>query len=252
MGNYKIVYTTMKTLKPGFQFINSKEILLKETKSIVLMGDTGCTSLSKETKKNINKILAIKTDLFIILGDLVQFGKDEEYNGLIKLCNKKTKVPIFALCGNHDLPNYRKFPGMPSYSLILDNYVIAVLNNPFAKFEKKDLKFLKDKLSKYKNKKFILLFHIPPPTDLYITHMKEEKWAELKNILDPHKQRIKYIFTGHIHGFREYYLNGYHVFITGGGGAKMQNLEKDKLKKHHALNLNLDKDAEVNICTLDI
>lgn len=242
----------MKSLKAGFQFIDKKEISLKGVKTIVLMGDVGCTSLNEESKKIINKILKIKTDLFIILGDLVFSGKDEEYNELINFCNERTSAPIFALCGNHDLPCYQKFLGMPSYSLVLANHVIIILNNSFAKFSKEDFSLLEDELNKHKDKKFILLFHIPPPTDLDITHMKEENWLELKNILDKHREKIECILTGHIHGFREYYLDGYHIFITGGGGAKICDLEKDTIKKHHAIKIDFMPGSKINTAVITI
>jgi len=43
-----------------------------------------------------------------------------------------------------------------------------------------------------------------------------------------------------VHGFQEYYLEGYHVIITG-GGAVLQNYDKDTLKSHHAVRVKFKK-----------
>ena len=100
----------MNKLKPGFQYINRKEIYLRGIKDIILMGDTGCTGFNEESKKILDRILKIKTNLFIILGDFAYTGKQEEFREVINFCNKRADVPIFTLCGNHDMPDYPKVP----------------------------------------------------------------------------------------------------------------------------------------------
>lgn len=69
--------------------------------------------------------------------------------------------------------------------------------------------------------------------------MKQDEWCALKRMLDKYKDQIECIFSAHIHGFQDYYLDGYHIFITGGGGAQIYKLEKDILKLHHAIRINL-------------
>lgn len=229
----------MNKLHPGFQYIDRKEIYMTGIKDIVLAGDTGCTIFNEESQKVLSRILEIETDLFIILGDLVAAGQEKEFNEVIDFCNKRVNVPIFTLCGNHDVPGYPIFFGLSSYALILDRMVIVILNNATAPFKKEDLDFLKSVLDKHPQKKFLVLFHIPPPTDLAASCMKPEEWVQLKRITDKYKQQIEAIFSGHIHGFHEYYRDGYHIFITGGGGAKLSHLEKDNLKSHHAIKVEL-------------
>lgn len=235
----------MPKLRPGLQYIAKKEINLKGIKDIVLMGDTGCTGFDQEAKRVLSKILEKKADLFFILGDLVYGGTKKEFKEVIDFCNNKVNVPIFTLCGNHDLPDYRKVLGLTSYALVLDNRVIISLDNPAAPFSREDLLFLEDKLKKHKDKRFLVFFHIPPPNTLQNSGMKQDEWQSLKGVLDKHKERIECIFCAHIHGFLEYNLDGYRIFITGGGGAKLYDLEKDMLKSHHAIKLNLKNEDAV-------
>lgn len=241
----------MDRLKPGLQYIKNKEIYLQDIKSIVLAGDAGCTGFNETSKRVLARILEIKADLFIILGDLVRDGKPEEFKEIIDFYNKRVSVPIFTLCGNHDLPAYSKFFGLTSYAIVLNRIIIVVLHNATGSFKKEDLCFLESTLKKHKEKKFLVLFHIPPPTDLDSSCMKKKEWFELKNRLDKYKERIEIIFSAHIHGFEEYHLDDYHIFITGGGGARLCNSEKDNLKSHHAIRINL-KNENSNLVDFDI
>ena len=82
--------------------------------------------------------------------------------------------------------------------------------------------------------------------------MKPTEWKKLKTILDEHKERIECILTGHIHGFQEYYLDGYRIFISGGGGAALYDLEKDTLKSHHAIKATFIDDAKVELNVIPV
>lgn len=230
----------MLKLKPGFQYIDRKEINLKGIENIILMGDVGCTGFDNKSKLVFGKILCKKTDLFFILGDLVYSGTLSEFNEVVDFCGKKAKAPIFTLCGNHDMPDYSRAFGFSSYALILEEYVILALDNSVAPFSKEDLLFLERELKKYKTKKNLIFFHVPPPNNFQSSCMKNEEWTKIRRILDKFRGCIESIFCAHIHAFQEYYLDGYHIFITGGAGARYYKLEKDPLKQHHAIRLNLE------------
>ena len=232
---------TMKNLKKGLLRIDQPEIHLKGITNIVLAGDVGCTTFNEESKNIFRKILQTETDFFIILGDLVYNGTPAEFEEFIKFSEENAKRPIFAICGNHDLPSYPQFLGRANYTIVLNDHVIIAINNS-VELSNENLTFLGNILQKYTAKKAIILFHIPPPTDMAPDFsMWEHKWISIKNILDKHKQNIEVIFSGHVHGFQDYYLEGYHVIITGGGGAVLQNYEKDTLKSHHAVRIRFKK-----------
>ncbi len=227
----------------GLMIVENEEISVKGIGEIILAGDIGCTTFNEESRNVVEKILKNRCDFFIFLGDIVSSGGREEFEEVISFCDQRTERPIFALCGNHDLPDYQKMLGRSTYAVILNNTVIIALDNvaDLTAVREPDLLFLEETLKKHKDdKRFVILFHIPPPTDISSLHMDEEKWKGIKKVLDNFKEKIDCIICGHIHGFQEYYHEGYHIFITGGGGAKLHDLEKDQVKKHHALKLKIN------------
>ena len=225
---------------------------LSGIKNIVFMGDLACTPFLEANKTVLGKILEIETDLFVILGDISFLGEKEEFEEVIEFCNQRVTTPIFSLRGNHDAEGFSQFLGLATYALILDTFVVLALDNAMGVFEKESLAFTQEVLNKYPEKRFLITFHVPPPTDLLAACMKREEWKKLTAILDEYRESIECILTGHIHGFQEYYLDGYRIFISGGGGAMLYDLEKDTLKSHHAIKATFKDDATVEMNVISV
>jgi 3',5'-cyclic AMP phosphodiesterase CpdA len=217
--------------------VDKKEIYLDGIRSVVVLGDNGCRPPTRESIAAFSRILKIKTNLFIILGDLVLKETHKEFRDLRKFCRRRTKTPIYTLAGNHDLPGYSKSCGSSTYAIILDNFGFICLDNSKRKFNEGDVTLLERVLKKHKKKKFFILFHIPPPLKFNKSHIEYAEWEKIKRVLDRFKQRVPCIFSGHIHSFLDYRLDGYRIIITGGGGATLFNLKQDRLNAHHALKL---------------
>ena len=234
-------------LKPGIQKVSKKqEIYLKPVESIVILGDNGCRPLTRKSTSVFKKILKIKTDAFIIIGDLVLNGRGDEFRKLLRFCKKRVKVPIFTLAGNHDLPGFPKFLGLSTYAIILDDFVFVLLDDSRKKFIKKELNFLAKELKEHEDKKFFILFHVPPPLGTDRSRIEGFEWEKIKEVMDKFKDRIVCIFCGHIHAFSDFYLDGYRIFISGGGGATLFNLGNDYLEVYHAIRLNFTNAGQVN------
>jgi predicted MPP superfamily phosphohydrolase len=239
--------TPLKKIKPGFQYIDREDIRLTGICKIILTGDIGCTGFNEESKEILDRILRQKTDLFFFLGDLAFTGAEEEFKEIIDFCNDRAQAPIFALCGNHDLPGYYKFFGSSTYVIELDKFVCIFLSNATGYFLDKDIAFLRKELDKHKTQDFIVFMHVPPPTDIDRNHLRQAEWEKLRKELDPYRKQIRHIFCAHIHGYHDYHIDGYHVTITAGGGAAMINdLRKPEQKIHHAVVLNIDDSGAVN------
>lgn len=237
----------MQTKASGFNRVDTQEIILEGIHSIVLMGDIGCSIFTDDSKNVFEKILRIKTDLFVVLGDIAFLGTEEEIREVIEFCNKRVNVPVYSLCGNHDRACYSDVLGLSTYALIFDEFVILALDNSEGVFHEDVITFTEEMLKKYSDKRFVITFHIPPPTDLYKSVMRHEEWEKLKKISDNYRDRIECMLTAHIHGFQEYYLHGYRIFISGGGGAALYDLEKDTLKSHHAIKLSFYPNETLDI-----
>ena len=217
--------------------VDKREIYLEGVRSAVVLGDNGCRPPEMIDINAFKKILKIKTDFFIIVGDLVFHGKTGEFKKLLKLCRKETQTPIFTLAGNHDLPMYSKFCGRSSYAIILDRFGFICLDNSKRKFKQSDINLLKRVLRKHRVKRFFILFHIPPPLRFDTSHIEYREWRKVKKALDKFKERIICVFCGHIHALLDYRLDGYRIIITGGGGARLSDLRQNRLKAHHAIKL---------------
>ena len=138
------------------------------------------------------------------------------------------------------MPGYDAVLGSSTYALVLEEFVLLLLDNASSLFHQDSLDFLGEMLAKYTDKRFLICYHIPPPTDLDRRVMDSDEWGRLKEISDKYRDRIECMFSGHIHGFQEYFLDGYRIFITGGGGAALYDLESDELKSHHSIKVSFN------------
>ena len=236
-----------REMKPGVQYIDREEIVITGVNKIILTGDIGCTGFNEDSREILEQILRQKPDLFFFIGDLAFTGAEEEFREIIDFCNGRVQAPIFALCGNHDLPGYDKFLGSSTYAIVLDKFVCVFLCNATGYCLDEEITFLRKALNKYKTRDFIIFMHVPPPTDIDRSHLLQSEWEKVKEVLDRHKKKIKHIFCAHIHGYHDYYIDGYHVTITAGGGAAMINdLKKPEQKIHHAIVVSLDDSGAVS------
>jgi hypothetical protein len=230
-----------REMKPGLQYVDMEEISISGIKKIILTGDIGCTGFNEDSREILGQILSRKPDLFFFIGDLAFTGSEEEFREIIDFCESRVQVPIFALCGNHDLPGYDKFLGSSTYAIVLDKFVCVFLCNATGYCLDEEITFLRMALNKYKTRDFVIFMHVPPPTDINRSHLPQAEWEKVKKELDGHREKIKHIFCAHIHGYHDYYIDGYHVTITAGGGAAMINdLKNPEQKIHHAVIVNLD------------
>jgi 3',5'-cyclic AMP phosphodiesterase CpdA len=240
-------------MKSAFQRTAKEETELKGVRQIVVAGDVGCTGFDDQSKRVFDAVLHHPADLFILAGDLAQTGAAEQFAEVMEFCNARAQAPVFALCGNHDLPGFAESCGLSTYALVLEQAVLVCLDNSKGRFETAGLEFLRHELQKHAGKRFIVLFHVPPPLESIRSVMKQETWDELRTVLDSHKDRIECIICGHLHGFHEYSLDGYHIYITAGGGAAMiYQLPREECKTFNALRLVFKDDASIAIEVIPI
>jgi 3',5'-cyclic AMP phosphodiesterase CpdA len=238
---------TLSDIKPGFQFIDKEEITVQGIRRLLLIGDAGCSGFYEDSRNIFGQLLDNRTDLILFLGDLTFTGAKKEYQEIIDFCNSRVQAPVFSLCGNHDILYYEAFLGLTSYALVLDTFVCLFLSNQTGHFSERTLEFLADSLKKHRDKHFMILIHIPPPTDIHRNHMSQAEWEKLRTVLDPHRQQITRIFCGHLHGYHEYQIDGYAVTITAGGGAAMiYDLKMPGQKIHHAIAIDLHRDGKIH------
>jgi len=240
----------LKVTKPkGVIKVTDTVNFIKKVPSFTLLGDPGCDGLGVEIMTTFAKAMSCAhTDFKIILGDLVPFGEEHFYQHIYGIINTVSGNGVYTLCGNHDTEYYTAYFGLRNYLLVSDNVLIVVLDNSRRMFGAETLNFLKESLEGYERKNIVVLFHIPPPNSFSSNSMKMEEWQRLKGILDPYKENIKYIVSGHVHSFFEDVLDGYKIIVSAGAGARLEffgRLPDKRSSFHHVLRFYFKADSEL-------
>jgi hypothetical protein len=239
-------------MQPGLQYIDrKKEIFLTNIQNMVITADIGCTGFTAQTTAIYTKLLQLPTDLLILNGDLVSIGNSENFEQFKSLTHSLAKTPIFTTCGNHDIPMYAKYLGESNYALIINHEFMFLMFNNSQKISTSSLEFMQKMLIKHQDKKIFLVFHIPPPNNLYPDFaMWADKWQPIKKVIDPYVQNIQCVFSGHLHGCCEYQKDGLDVYVSGEGGAVLHADFKNQTT-YQVLNL-IFQDKQVKIKKIKI
>lgn len=130
------------------------------------------------------------------------------------------KVKFYASLGNHDESNQRFYEhfnmgGEEYYQLKKGNVSFYALNSNY--MDRKQLKWLEEKLAADTSEWKIAFFHHPP----YSSGKKHGSSSELREIVEPIFLRhgVSVALTGHEHFYERIKpQKGIHYFITGAGG----------------------------------
>ncbi|MBF0216869.1 MAG: metallophosphoesterase [Candidatus Omnitrophica bacterium] len=221
----------------GIVRVTEEENVLSGIRDIVVMGDPGCSGLDGNASRVYGTLLGTPGDIFIVNGDIVRMGTEEEYSEFSRFTGCATAKPVYCSRGNHDMRDYDRFFGLHNYIILSGAFAAAVLDTASRVFEPKALDFLGAMLDKHRDKRFIVLFHIPPKNELTGRGIADEEWAKLKRVMDPHMGRIDCVITGHIHAYYQYELDGYRIFISGGAGAELDEVGSPEARVFHALKI---------------
>jgi len=154
-------------------------------------------------------------DVVVVTGDLVDFGRDEEYLHLATLLDAIT-VPIYLIPGNHDDRDAlrRAFPshaylgveGSP-VNYAIDHLPLrivgidtTIMGESGGTVSKETLGWLDHELSRARQKPTLLMMH-HPPFDTGIGHMDDiglEGATRLADVISRHPQ-VERIICGHLH-----------------------------------------------------
>ena len=195
--------------------------------SFAVFGDKqGTDSIFKKIVSLVNNDTDIK--FAVNTGDLTSNGSRSEYDAYWKLSGS-CRVKIYDVIGNHDisfLSNgqnvFKKRYGETYYYFDHDGARFICLDNSRAKgMGRKQFNWLKGVLDT-KLTKFVFI-HKPlfDPTGTYPGHVMtpaaENK--ELEKLLV--KYGVKYVFSGHIHGYGREERDGVIYVVTAGAGAPL-------------------------------
>lgn len=200
-------------------------------------------------------LLIPKPDFVMVLGDLVCWGKKNEYQDYYDLVSnwmESTDIAVFAVPGNHEFymsdsfESYEKFIGDLDYCFDWKDSTFIILNNVQSlddnrsKIEDYQLEFLSIVLKTARSLKFVCS-HVPYDGSMGIF----QGYVELLDILAEYNITISW--EAHVHHFKCYWHEGILHIVTGGGGAELhkEGGEYPPLSfntKYHFLVVNVKRD----------
>ncbi len=192
----------------------------------VVIGDTGTGS--KQQKELADVMVryhqSFPYEFVLLMGDnMYGSEKAEDYKRKFEDVYKPlldAKVKFYATLGNHDESNqrfYEKFNmnGEEYYNFKKGNVSFYSLNSNY--MEKKQIKWLEDKLSKDTSEWKMVYFHHPP----YSSGGKHGSSTDLREVVEPIflKYGVNVVLAGHEHFYERLKpQKGIYYFISGAGG----------------------------------
>ena len=192
----------------------------------------------------VKEIQAEKVSLILHGGDLVLREGRRHFDWVLQeLDEEQLDVPFCAVAGNHDLADgsgdsearyasYTRAFGPRHYWFRCANALFVALDTATGSLSQDELKWLDDTLAFHRpDCAACFVFTHYPPRDPRpgCSHALEEGADALVALLKKH--RVSALLASHIHGYLEDNVEGIPVFITGGGGAKLE----EGFDKYHYL-----------------
>ena len=169
-------------------------------------------------------------DFFIIVGDLVGQPEPDEYAWAVDYV-KDFGIPVYVLVGNHELfssgyERYRKAFGKTNYSFMHGNDLFLMLDAGDQGVSREVFNYADLELghSSYENK---FIFAHVTPVDQY--GMRNNGFsgsfhaARFLNLL--HKHKLDIMFSGHIHSYQDYKVEGTQYYVVGTGGGIQERFD---------------------------
>ncbi|MEI6284949.1 MAG: metallophosphoesterase [Bacillota bacterium] len=228
------------------QLVDNQIIELADFNSFTVIGDPGCDGLGAEIMATFTKALKLaKGEFILVLGDIVPFGSKLFYDNVAELIEHHADKNVFMLCGNHDTHYYEEFFGSREYAIVDSRTLLVVLDNSKRSFTVESRELLTRALRDYPRQNIVLAMHIPPPNAITGNSVSTAEWDKILAIIADHglSGKVKYILAGHLHSYFEEQQGATRVVVSGGGGARIEEVTGIQAPYHHIVNFNYDPDG---------
>jgi len=224
----------------AMQKIEREATALGLTQGFTFIGDPGCDGLGVETMSVFNAACHEAAGDFILIGgDIVPEGTGRFYQKMIDMIDSAVRKPVYMLPGNHDTMDYETYFGMKNYFLYDSKLLLVVLDNSGRVFPREALELLGRAL-RHERDNIVVAFHIPPPNSVSQNSVSAEEWAKVRGLISPVRDKLKYIVCGHVHSYFEDEVDGIKLVVSGGGGARIEEVEGVPNPFHHSVEFSFD------------
>jgi len=218
---------------------------LKDISGFTFIGDPGCDGLGVEIMSIFNAACHEAAGDFILIGgDIVPEGTDRLYQNVVNMLDSDIRTPVYMLAGNHDTMDYETYFGQKNYYLYDSKCLLIVLDNSKRSFSQETIDLLSAAL-KVERDNIIVSFHIPPPNRVSKNAVSDEEWAKVMSVLSPVRDKVKYILCGHVHSYFEDDIDGIQLVASGGGGARIEDVEGVVAPYYHYVELSFDASGKL-------
>jgi rubrerythrin/calcineurin-like phosphoesterase family protein len=192
------------------------------------------------------------SDFTLIVGDIVPFGSKPLYENVCQLIEQSANGDVLTLKGNHDTLHYEEFFGMSEYCLMDPNTLLVILDNSGRTFSDSGLEMLSQALREHSRKNIVLAMHIPPPNDVCPNSVSAEEWAKVTACFIKANREPDWIICGHVHSYLETHVGSSHLVLTGGAGARVEEVPGVVMPNQHRVRFEIDDNGELTFQKLDI
>lgn len=201
------------------------------------------------------------------LGDIVQTGRPEEYDGLASFLEaRKLSAPFFVAIGNHEviarggLDEFKRIFGPDYFLFDHKGWRFVFLNSARHRLGTEQRAWLADSL---KSAPRAVVFSHMPPMPLQAWH--DGAWGRMmarrmNTILRDDgsltdlmaKAKVERFYAGHIHGFGQADYKGTRYILSGGAGSPFYPWHFTKLQFFHYILVRIDAQGRLSeeVCPL--
>ena len=204
--------------------------------SFAVIGDSrGNTAVFERVLAGVR---ADGADLILHGGDLVRWYTRYDFEWVLhELHEEGLTVPFCAVPGNHDIDeeatdeavryrHYSRAFGPRQYWFSYANALFVAFDDAAEAASPADIEWLDRTLGMYRDRYPLcfVFFHVPLRDPRHAGGHALQAGAEgLGAVLSKH--RVNAVFASHVHGYLEDTVNGIPCYITGGGGAELDDPE---------------------------
>jgi len=218
------------------------------------LAEIGQTVVDNTRPVIVDKIAACDPAFVVSTGDIVKQGdKYMDWREFEKMNQvfKDKNILYYPVPGNHEYKGktaealaryFEVFPALNNqlwYTLTHAKCGLIMLDSNFSKLSKEQLarqsQWLKETLSKYQNDGGIswvmVFFHHPPYTNSRY-HKPNKRVQESFVPLLETCSKVKFVFSGHVHTYERFRINGINYVVTGGGGSPLVPLRSAERSRY--------------------
>jgi predicted phosphodiesterase len=169
-------------------------------------------------------------DFFVVVGDLVNQPENKEWGWALDFV-KQFAVPVYVVVGNHELfgDGYRKYRqhfGRTNYQFSLANDLFLMLDVADQSPSREVYNYAESLLENDTYDHKYVFTHVTP-VDQYGNRnngfASSFHAARFMNMLQ--RNNLDMMFSGHIHSYQEYRVEGVQYYVVGTGGGIQEKLD---------------------------